>query len=172
MEWKKLSEERLWDGYRKLDKWTFELPNGLVADFEIKREGNPVCVLPITSDGMVLLARQFRPGPQKVLLELPGGGMEKGEQPLEAITREFLEETGYTGDFQAIGSSLADAYSDLTRYNFVATNCHKVQDPQDHEREPIELVEITVDDFRKHLKTGELTDIATGYLGLDHLGLL
>ena len=36
----------------------------------------------------------------------------------------------------------------------------------------MEVVTLSVDDFKKHLKSGNLTDVATGYLGLDQLGLL
>jgi 8-oxo-dGTP pyrophosphatase MutT (NUDIX family) len=34
---------------------------------------------------------------QKVLLELPGGVVDAGEDPLEGAKRELLEETGYGG---------------------------------------------------------------------------
>lgn len=172
LEWELLSEETAWNGFRKLDKRVFKLPTGIVADFEIKREGTPVCVLAITENNTVIMAKQFRPGPMKVLYELPGGSAEKGEDHADAIKRELLEETGYAGDVQFIGTSFADAYSTCLRSNYVATNCRKMQEPKNDEREPIEVVEITLDELRKHLRTGELTDVATGYMGLDFLGLL
>lgn len=172
MEWKKLSEERVWDGYRKIDRWTFELPTGVIHTYEIRRDGTPVCVLPLTGERTVILAKQFRPGPMKVLLELPGGGTEPGEDPADAIRRELLEETGYTGDFQFIGTSLAESCSTLVRYNFVATNCRPIQEPANDPREPIEIMEMTLESFRNHLRSGQLSDVGTGYMGLDFLGLL
>ena len=171
-DWQKLSEEPLYHGYRTLEKWTYALPTGITIGYEIKIEGTPVCVLPLTDQNTIILAKQFRPGPQKVLLELPGGGRETGETSLEAIQRELLEETGFCGEFTHIGTSLADAYSTLVRDNFVATHCRKIQEPQNHVREPIEVVEISLAEFRAQLSRGELTDGITGYLGLDYLNLL
>jgi len=118
------------------------------------------------------LAKQFRPGPEKILLEMPGGTVDTGEDPEKAIKRELLEETGYTGDFKFIGASLDCAYSTMIRYNFVALGCHKIQEQKLEENEFIEVVEVSLNDFRKHLRKGELTDIESGYLGLDFLGML
>ena len=42
--------------------------------------------------GHVLLTHQARPAPE---FQLPGGGMEVGEAPLDALHREVLEETGW-----------------------------------------------------------------------------
>lgn len=38
--------------------------------------------------------------------------------------------------------------------------------------EDIEIVLLSRTAFRKHLRSAQLTDVATGYLGLDYLGLL
>ena len=125
--WKKIKEEPFKEGFRKFIKKTFQLPNNEIADFDIKQEGPAVCVLALTKGNDVILAKQFRPGPEKILLEMPGSIIDKNETPEEAIKREFLEETGYTGDFQFVGESLDCAYSTMVRYNFIATNCHKIQ---------------------------------------------
>jgi ADP-ribose pyrophosphatase len=170
--WHKLSEQPLQLGHRKLLSRTYRLPDGRVDDFEIKHEPQVVCILAITSDQQVVLARQFRPGPEKILLEMPGGGIEAGETPQQAAVRELLEETGYAGEIQYIGASLDCAYTTLLRHNFVATGCEKRQEPQTGEGEFTEAVTMSLTEFRQHLRSGQLTDIETGYLGLDHLGLL
>jgi 8-oxo-dGTP pyrophosphatase MutT (NUDIX family) len=52
-------------------------------------------IVPITTDGRVVLVRQYRHGAQRVTLEIPGGLVDPGEEPAAAALRECLEETGY-----------------------------------------------------------------------------
>lgn len=64
-----------------------------------------VNVIAITSDREVLLIEQFRHGTGEVTLEIPGGMVDPGEDPLTAGVRELAEETGYGSEqFQLIGT--------------------------------------------------------------------
>jgi len=170
--WNKLSEEGYRAGFRRMLKRVYELPDGRIDNYDIKLEQNSACIVPMTVEGTIILTKQFRPGPEKVLLELPGGSININEAPEAAARRELLEETGYEGELRFIGTSLVDAYSTGTRYNFIATECKKVADPLNLENEFIEVEKMSLEDFRQHLRSGELTDVTTGYLGLDFLKLL
>jgi ADP-ribose pyrophosphatase len=173
--WRKLAEETIVVGHRKVARRTFELPDGTLSDFEIKLEAPIVCVLPVTTAGTVILAKQFRPGPEAVLLELPGGriDLERDETPLAAIQRELLEETGYTGTFHYLGQSYHCAYSTRITHSFVATSCTQVSESQHTDVEEfIEVVEMPLDQFKDHLASGRLSDVETGLLGLQFLHLL
>ncbi len=172
MLWKKMSETPLRVGYRRLLTRHFEMPDGRIEEFTIKDEQPAVCILALTADQQVILAKQFRPGPEKILLELPGGGVEEKETPEEAAQRELLEETGYNGTLQYLGMTLDCAYSTVYRHNFVAMNCQKIQEPKPDKNEFIEITLLSLHEFHAHLRSGQLTDMETGYLGLDMLGLL
>lgn len=172
LSWNKHGELPTRVGHRKILRRFFELPDGRLDEFDIKQEGPAVCVLALTKKNEVILVEQYRPGPERILLELPGGGVESGETPENAIQRELLEETGYAGLIELVGTSLDCAYSTMTRYNFVATNCLQISDPKPDANEFLRVSRVSVDQFREHLRGGQLTDVETGYLGLDALGLL
>jgi len=171
--WEELSREEIFIKYgRKIEKVIYKFPDGTESDFYIKKEGPAICVLALTKNNKVILARQFRPGPNEIILELPGGGIEKGETPKQAIERELLEETGYKGEAKLIAEALDCAYSTMRRQCFVATDCEKIAEPQNTSSEICETVLMPLDEFRNLLRSGKMTDIEVGYLGLDHLGLL
>ena len=54
-----------------------------------------VVILPILSDGRIVLIRQYRIAVEEELIELPAGTIETGEEPLITARRELQEETGY-----------------------------------------------------------------------------
>ena len=56
-----------------------------------------VNVVARTPDDQLVLVRQFRYGIDEFSLEVPGGVMEPGEDPVTAGVRELREETGFSG---------------------------------------------------------------------------
>lgn len=171
--WERVGEDVVaYKNYMTVVKRAFRLPSGNVKSFDIIKDIQAVCMLALTSDNQVLLVKEFRPGVEKVLMELPGGGVEKGEEPEVAAERELLEETEYKGEVQFVTESFHDAYSTRIRYNFVIVDCKKVQEVNHDIKEPLEPVLLSIGEFRKHLQSGQLTDVTTGYLGLDFLDLL
>lgn len=170
--WKKLGEAVVHDGHLPILARRFRAPDGVERVTEIKLEGQTVAILALTPEREIVLARQFRPGPEEMLLELPGGGIEEGESPLEAARRELLEETGYAGDLRGAGSLLDCAYSTRVRHVAIALDARHVSEPQPDQGEFTEVEVVSLDAFRQYLREGRLTDVAAGYRGLDALGLL
>lgn len=70
---------------------------GTERDFVVAHPPDWVNVIALTPDGQLVLVRQFRFGVDDFALEIPGGVMDPGEDPLAAGPRELREETGYTG---------------------------------------------------------------------------
>jgi ADP-ribose pyrophosphatase len=55
-----------------------------------------VTAVALTPEGRILLVRQYRPAIERFSLELPGGLVDEDEDdPVNAMVRELLEETGY-----------------------------------------------------------------------------
>lgn len=70
---------------------------GTERDFVVLQAPDWVNVVALTPDDQIVLVRQFRFGVDAFSLEIPGGVMEPGEDPVAAGLRELREETGYSG---------------------------------------------------------------------------
>ncbi len=70
------------------------LPDGSESKREIVEHSGGVCIAALNEKNQLAFVRQFRYPYSSVLLELPAGKLEKGEDPLEAGMRELGEECG------------------------------------------------------------------------------
>lgn len=83
---------------------TVELENGNSATRELVEHPGGVCVLATDQNGDILFVSQFRYPFGQVLLELPAGKLEPGEDPETCGRRELSEECGCTADvFEPLG---------------------------------------------------------------------
>jgi ADP-ribose pyrophosphatase len=170
--WKLLQSRIVFDNFMQIEERTYELPDGQTKNFYIKLTNPSICVLALTEANEVITVEQFRPGPNKVLHELPGGYVDAGETPEQAMARELREETGYEGDIQFITTCFDDAYVTMERSCFVATNCRKVGSQQLDDSEFLQVKLFGLPDFLTLVRSGLMTDVEVAFLGLDHLGLL
>lgn len=83
-------------GIFDLHRVRFEPPEGgSPHDFYVLDAPDWINVIPLTTDGQVLMVRQYRYGIEDFTLEIPGGMCDPGESPIESARRELREETGY-----------------------------------------------------------------------------
>ena len=64
---------------------------------EIVEHPGAVAIVAVDDEGYVTLVRQLREPARRLLLELPAGTAEEGEEPLQTARRELQEECGLTG---------------------------------------------------------------------------
>lgn len=153
----------------------FKTNDGLEHEFTtFAAEGlASVAVLGLTSENQVIIARQFRPGPERICYEIPGGGVEEGEDLETAARRELFEETGYEpGAMTYIGVNSWDAYSNHKSHYFLATNCSFVGEPTRDKVEVdqgVETVLISVDQLIENAKTDKMTDAVAVLMVYDTL---
>ena len=144
-----------------------ELPDGGRLEYGVLESGGFAAVVPVTEGGGVVLVRQWRQPVGGFTLELPGGGVDRGEDPREAVRRELLEETGY----EAHG--LAHLVSVHTSPGRSTEICHlfrcgveKVSsEPAPETTEFVSAVEIPFGEALGKVHGGEIT-AATTVLGL------
>jgi ADP-ribose pyrophosphatase len=150
------------------------MPDGQMADWDILQGGRTVAIVAITEDEHVLLVRQYRPGPGRILLELPGGNVSDGEDVEIAAGRELLEETGYSaGAIQVVGQTWLASYATHQRFAVIATGCRLVPEAErSAHQDALEFIEpilVSMTDFRTHVSSGQLTDTDIAFMCLGHL---
>ena len=96
-------------------------------------------------EGKIMLLMQEQPG-KEIFPSLPGGGVEDGETPQEAATRELLLETGYAGDLTLVDEFFGHALF-FHESVFVAKNCRKIAEPHPDEGERIKVTFTTFEEF-------------------------
>jgi ADP-ribose pyrophosphatase len=73
---------------------TIALGGGKTSTREIVEHPSVAAIVPLASDGCVLMVRQYRLAAQRVMLEIPAGCMDLGETPEQTAQRELSEEVG------------------------------------------------------------------------------
>lgn len=79
--------------------------------WRLRRPAKESAAVAVWHDGRLLVVRTS----YHDLLDLPGGGSEPGEAPLDAALRELREETGIVAPPQAVGAARCYLYLDLSR---------------------------------------------------------
>ena len=160
---KKLASKQVFDGVVvKLFVDEVELPDGKKSVREVVRHPGAVCVVPVTDKGEVIMVKQFRYAFNQVLLEIPAGKLEKGEDPLEAAKRELEEESGVVaGTIEHIGELYTTvAILDEKIQMYLATDLtYKNAHPDDGEF--LEIEKIPLSTLVDMVMKGEIKDSKT-----------
>lgn len=170
--WKLLEVTEGSTGYRPRYIHKYEMPNGKHALFDITGGTSGVSIFALTKDNKVIVVTQFRPGPNCLTVELPGGGINEGESTLDAAARELLEETGYAGGTPVMLGSSQHPYSLHKSYSVLITDCEKVAEQNLDETEDVEVGDIDLDVYIEHIMDSSSSDTATVYRALAKLGKL
>jgi ADP-ribose pyrophosphatase len=160
---KLLDSELIYDGrIVHLYTDTVQLPNGQTARREVVRHGGAVAIVPIDGEGNVILVRQYRHAAGRILLEIPAGTLNKGEDPDLCAAREMQEETGYKpGKLQKIGGIfVAPGYTSEYIHLYLATDLSASRLTMDDD-EFIEAEALPIEEVVRRIRTGEIVDAKT-----------
>ncbi len=157
VESKKIYEGRLFDV--ALERFRI---HGKTITREIVKHPGAAAILPILPDGKILLVKQYRHAVGEVLVEIPAGTLEPGEEPEECAYRELEEETGYrAGSMRKIASlALAPGYSSEVIHIYLAENLAE-SDAHPEEDESITLLRAGLDEVVEMIRRGEIRDAKT-----------
>jgi len=138
------------------------LPNGNVSQREYVTHPGAVVIVPLLSNGNIVLERQFRYPLHQVFIELPAGKIDTNESTLQTGQRELLEETGYQAkDWVKLGEQHpCIGYSNEVIHIYLARDltaglCHRDDD------ESLEVFQLALTDAITLIQQGEITDSKT-----------
>jgi len=111
-------------------------------------------LLALTSEGRMLVVRQYRPAVERYTFELPSGVVDGGETPAQTAPRELLEETGYrAGEVEMLGPMEPDlGRLSNSSWGLFAKDVRKV--PGRVPEQGIEVFEWRLDEFYSGVRDG------------------
>lgn len=128
--------------------WQQEMFDGTKKTYEKLKRRDSVTILPVTSDGKIILGREQQPG-RKPFRSIAGGQVDDGETPEHAARRELLEETGYESG-ELVLWQVVHPYGEKVEWSvhgYIARGCKKVAEQQLDSGERISLELVTFDEF-------------------------
>jgi ADP-ribose pyrophosphatase len=135
------------------------LPDGRSAKREVVDHPGAAVIVPLTDAGEILMVRQYRYAVGEVLLELPAGTLEPGEDPLACARRELAEEVGAAA---AAWEPLAVLYPSpgvMTEvmHLFLARGLTEGP-PRGTEEEDLAMERLTLPEALERVRRGEIRD--------------
>jgi ADP-ribose pyrophosphatase len=143
----------------RLEVHTLEDDNGKRHSREVVIHPGAVVILPILSADRILLIKNRRYSVGQILVELPAGTLEKGEEPMNCAGRELVEETGYlAGRLKPLGNFFSSpGILSEKMYAFAAYDLEKAQRKLE-QGEEIELEPASLSEAIEMIRTGEIHD--------------
>ncbi|MDR2735535.1 MAG: NUDIX hydrolase [Puniceicoccales bacterium] len=132
--------------------------DGRTGEFFILHPPDWVQVIALTQERNIVLVKQFRFGTRRLSLEIPGGIIEPGEDPVMAAERELLEETGFSGENASVLKIIYPnpAIQDNKLYTVFIENCRLVGKQSLDPLEEITFLTIPIHRLWEKIRSGEI----------------
>jgi ADP-ribose pyrophosphatase len=158
-----ISSKQVYEGsFLDVRKDIVNLPDGNTSTREWINHPGAACIIPVLSDGRLALIKQYRYPVKSIMIELPAGKLDPGEDPEECAVRELEEEIGYSAGKLTFVSKIHPAigFANEEMWIFLAENLIKSQKNTDHD-EFVELIPTSIKDSVKMVWNGTITDVKT-----------
>jgi ADP-ribose pyrophosphatase len=158
--WKKLATEtkftNTWWSYR-VDKYLF--PNGREGEYHYAFTFGSVFIIPVDSEGKILMVRQFRYLNDRFSIEFPGGGVKKENNYDFEARKELIEETGFDGDLKYEGefNPFNGVTNEICKV-YIARNLRPSSEFKKDDSEEFELLRFDANEIEKMIEANEIYD--------------
>ena len=145
---------------------TLEMPDGHIAHYDFIDHRRAAAVVPVLSDGRIILVRQYRNSVDRDVLEIPSGGLNGWDEPtIKAAARELEEETGYYCDNLSPLLSIVTAIAFCNEIVdiYLASDIVESEKRSQHldDDEYIDVEYYTLDEIKKMIYNGTIQDSKT-----------
>ena len=139
------------------------LANGHEAHWDYIHHDGAAAVLPVTSEGKILMVRQYRNALNRYTLEIPAGKLDAPDEPkIECAYRELEEETGFRTEkleyLMSINTTVAfcdEAIDIFVAHNLIPSHQHLDED------EFINVEAYSVEELKQMIFEGKIEDSKT-----------
>lgn len=161
--WKLLSKKDVSpSSWFPIESRTYQLPNGkVVEDFTVTTLADVAMIIPLTSEGRIVLVRQYKPGADEVMMQFAAGRVEPGYKDMvETAQHELEEETGIRVEHKQL-----TYFATLTAFSTKATekvffyfadDCEFNSTQHFDPNEDIEVVQLTPTELDDCINAGEI----------------
>ncbi len=142
---------------------TVALPNGNTAHWDFIHHDGAAAVVPVRSDGKIVMVRQYRNALDRATLEIPAGKVDSPDEPkIECARRELEEETGYRCETleYLISVNTTVALCDELIEIYVATDLTAIGQHLD-EDEFVDVEACELEELCRMIYAGEMRDSKT-----------
>jgi len=136
------------------------LDDGQLQEHHVVEVSDAACVVPVRTDGRIVLIGQLRHTHGGTHWEVPAGRLEPGEEPLTCAGRELTEETGHVAGAIAPlpGFYTCNGISDHWIHPFLATGCEPSGEQRLDPSERLIVETFSVDEVEAMLRAGTIRD--------------
>jgi ADP-ribose pyrophosphatase len=145
-----------------IENRTYELPNGrIVDDFTVTTLADVAMIVPITTEGKVVLVNQYKPGVDSVMIQFPAGRLETNHANVtETAQHELEEETGIRVELSQLTqfaklNSFSTKASEIV-YFYLAKDCTFNSQQHFDPNEDIEILQFTPEELDAKILSGEI----------------
>jgi len=139
-------------------------PDGKPGIYGVVETRKATGVVAINEHKEIYLVGQFRYTMDQYSWEIPEGGAEEGESPIDAIKRELAEEAGVAANkWTELGSEihLSNCHSSERAYIFLAEDLKELESNSPEGTEDLQVKKVPFNEAIRMIENGEINDAIT-----------